>query len=213
MPEQEPPQDRSQCPLCRFGRAAGAARCPLVRTPKKAGTRIYRAGAPADGAFYVVEGEVLLVRDGGEGEKPRALRGRGSLVGLESVTGGRYEDDAVCTVQTQLCALPRSRLEAWIAQSPAAARAVAELAVEEAQRVAREIPDELPCLTRLARFVLGRHRRGARSSLPKQTVAALLHMRPETLSRCARRLGEAGAIDPRSFTVSDEQALEASATR
>ncbi len=197
---------RAQCGACRVGLAAGAARCPWVAAPKQAGARLYRCGAGADAAYFVLEGEVLLVREAPGGTWPRALRGAGSLVGLEALRGGPYLDDAICTADTRVCALPRSRVESFLALGPSAAKVVAQLALEEAERVSSERAPA-PCATRLARFLLARHAQGRRVGLSKGTIAALLQMRPETLSRCLRRLARDGGIDPRTLEVRDVRVL------
>jgi CRP-like cAMP-binding protein len=176
---------------------------------RSAGARLFRSGDSADTVYRVVSGEVLLTRVDATGEEqPRALRGAGCLLGVETLVGETYDAGAVCLAPTHVCVLARSRLDAWTTHHAPAARAFAILAAGEARRFAAERDGASSCDARLASFLLERHRNGSVFPLRKRIVASLLAMRPETLSRCLFRLASVGAIEEGTLRVRDVLALE-----
>jgi CRP-like cAMP-binding protein len=191
-----------ECPSCSLG---SPGTCLFVRNARQGGFRLFRAGQRAEAIFRVVSGEVLLA----DGDEPRALRGPGAVLGFESLGGGSYRHDATCVGLTTVCVMARSRLHASAGSSPTLALALAREAAAEVERWARDARGSGRCLSRLAVFLMARPPGAPR--VPKATVASLLHMRAETLSRCARQLEVRGAIEAASLEVRDRRALEAAA--
>jgi CRP-like cAMP-binding protein len=193
------------CASCPCGQAAGVAtggRCPLIdrRVPK--GQTLALEGDDASTVWFVKHGAVLLSRS----DRPRAVRGPGSFVGIETLVTGRHADTARTTEPSTLCAIPRDQLDRWLGGSPA--RMILEQVLAA--------PDELPAgarpegsaVQRVARWLLDRRDRPA---VRRNVLASLLGMVPETLSRTLARLRDAGAIayTRRAVRILDVERLHA----
>jgi CRP-like cAMP-binding protein len=200
------------CAACPCGHAAGVAfggHCPLVDRRHAAGTTLYLEGDAGPSVWFVKRGAVLLSRAGPDGVvRPRAVRGPGAFLGLETLIAGRYADTARTTEPTTLCGTTRDRFDRWLGPSGTPARMVVEqlllVAKDEATRGAA--PDG-PAVRRVAAWLLAP---SDRPEVPRHVLASLLGMVPETLSRALANLHEAGAIavTRRSVTVLDRARLE-----
>ncbi len=154
----------------------------------------------------------LASTDAAGGEGSLALRGPRSLLCLEALLGLPAPVEIRALSEVKLCCLSSGRLMHWVGPESSPARAVVSLLLTEFQERQRDMGwHEGKSLTRVARYLLARDLWPEDGKpLRKQTMARLLGMRPETLSRCLRELVSRGAIDAgRGHRVQDVGALKA----
>ncbi|MBS2031543.1 MAG: Crp/Fnr family transcriptional regulator [Deltaproteobacteria bacterium] len=188
-----PVRDCRSCPL---GQASSGTRCPGTPASYPAGAQPLREGEPPAQVTFLREG-LMAQGDVDAASGPLAVRGPRALLGLEALRGKPATQGAVALTPVKVCHLPASGLKAWLA-APGSSRALVELLIDELQRLGDEGAWRRgPCLGRLARFCLAQRDAGADGAvpLPKATVARVLDMRAETLSRCLSALAERGLID------------------
>jgi CRP-like cAMP-binding protein len=117
-------------------------------------------------------------------------------------------DTARVAVSGRLCGAPRAAVEAWLGGAAAARlllRQVIAGQIAEAPRTAG------PAVCRVASWLLAAPDGDGVAQLPRHTVARLLGLVPETLSRALAELAGSGAIDVRrrSITIKQRDALAA----
>jgi CRP-like cAMP-binding protein len=205
--------DAEPCEGCVLGRASGPAGCPFGRVRRPAGTLLVAQGERPGAVWYVREGTTLLSASSAGGEETLcALRGAGSLIGLEMLAGGESAHDAWTLSPARLCWLDAEGFREWIGPRDSPLGAVLELALGEAAERRRErIALAGRSVTRLARFLVERHAmEGVDTPLDVEhrVLARMLGMRPETLSRALARLRSAGALGPHGLVVADHKRLE-----
>lgn len=132
-----------------------------------------------------------------------AVRGPRSLLGFESLRGQQARASVEALTDTVVCTSARL---------PASASALLQLTVDELLRAGRD--GDLrsgSAVSRVARFVLDSGSliaSGQHAPFSKRHVAALLGLRPETMSRCLRALKNAGVIaSDRDVRILDEPRL------
>jgi CRP/FNR family transcriptional regulator len=193
------------CLSCPLGIAAGVGRggfCSLVARRRAPGEIIHLEGTRGATVWYVKRGAVVVSRGG----RAVATRREGSLLGLELLVRERYLETARALGGTVLCGLARADLDAWLADA-GRARAILESALRaQSADAPRGAGVDGPSRARVARWLLD----GVDEAVPRRTVASLLGMAPETLSRALAGLARAGAIATtrRSVRVLDRRALE-----
>lgn len=202
------------CSTCPCGRAAGVrfgGRCPLVDRRRLRGETICLEGEPAHSIWFVKRGAVLLSRAGTDGvERPRTVRGPGAFVGLEALVLGCYADTARCTEPSVLCGASRETFESWIGPAGTPARmALEQTLLATCGEVPRAASSDGSSTQRVARWIADSETH-AHAEIPRQVLASMLGMVPETLSRALARLRDAGAIalTRRSVSIRDRQRLE-----
>jgi CRP-like cAMP-binding protein len=205
----------TSCATCPAGRAAGVrygGRCPLVDRKRPRGATICLEGEPASTIWLVKRGTVVLSRTHADGqERPRAVRAAGSFVGLEALVRPTYADTARTTEASVLCGTTREAFDGWLGPAGTPVRMALELllATVVAEDPRPAAPDG-PATRRVARFLLDAGD-GEAPQVPRQVLAALLGMVPETLSRALARLRDAGTIEltRRRVSITDRSRLEA----
>jgi len=206
----------SACASCRLGVAAGVGaggHCPWVDGHRSAGAWIYFAGEPAERIMFVKHGMVTLSRDAGHARDDGvvwAVRRPGSLLGIEALVRPTYLDSARAVTDVVICVATREDVQDWMRTRDAAGRALLECVVHaQATDVPRRASSEGSAQQRAASWVL-EQARDPQPNLPRQVVAAMLGMLPETLSRALAALAQKGliAVTRKSVQIVDAAALE-----
>lgn len=152
---------------------------------------------------YVRRGRVLVTTVDEQGRETLCmLRRAGALIGIESLQGYFVPYQIWMLGEVELCTAGHQLLSAWLGQQEHAAATLAAKAIASASNCLTErMAMTAPTATRLGRFLLsaaeldpsarGQH---AQVALPRNVLARVLGMRPETLSRALRKLERAGAI-------------------
>jgi CRP-like cAMP-binding protein len=181
-------------------------RCGFTPDQKEAGALVIARGERHANVFFVREGVVAIgPRDPLHAQL--SLRGPRSVFGLESLTDAPAPSDVWAVTPSRLCSVPAEAFRAWLGPEDSPGRAVIELLARDLLHRRAEasfhVGDGTP---RLARLLLALEE-GDAPRVPKRVLARVLGMRPETVSRCLRRLAEAGAVDPRRVQVRDRALL------
>jgi CRP/FNR family transcriptional regulator len=207
------PRVDPRCLTCPCGKAAGVAEgrvCPLVRRTRPRGTCVYLEGEEAERVWYVQRGTVVLSRslrpDGTE--SPRAVRRAGSLIGLEALVRNTYLDRARVTSDAILCGATAEVMDAWLREAGPARMALDLMLQAEQADSPRRASSDGSATQRVVRWLLA-EAEGGDTSVPRGTIAGLLGMTPETLSRTLTRLHRAGAlvVTRRSVRIRDAALL------
>lgn len=208
----------TDCSHCAVG-LASPGRCPFVPTRHARGALVCSQGERPDTLFLVRKGVVSLsAADSGGSERAFALRGPGSLICLEALRGrpSAYEVRAVSEVG--LCGLASPEIDKWLGSGPETARSLLALLMDEIERDREDVSwRQGEALARVARMVLeypSLALAGAAEGIDKQSLARFLHMRPETFSRCLRKLLDDGLVGGSTrLRVLDKRRLSALAGR
>lgn len=188
----------TSCAECSLG-AEGA--CPFVPRKVAAGTALWQQGEVPRELLFVKRG--LLARstsDAAGRELGTGVRGPRSLLGVEALRGQAARASIEALTDAIVCAATPQTLRQSTGAQSATTRALWQLTVDELLRVERDF--ELRCgaaASRVARFILlsgGLIVSGRRGAFSKRHVAALLDLRPETVSRCLRAFASDGLIAP-----------------
>jgi CRP-like cAMP-binding protein len=185
------------CSDCALGRAAP---CPFHETRLAAGSVLVAQGEKPDRVWFVRRGTVLVSTVSGTGEETQcALRGPGSLVGLEALRDEPAGYQAWTLSEAVMCGLSSERFRAWVGPRDNPLGVVLDLALDEAaERGEERIALAGRTVERVARFLVARRRMEKRERplrIQHQLLARMLGMRAETLSRALGKLREAGAIE------------------
>lgn len=199
-----------ECPLgpqgvCRF-------------KPKKldAGTQVWGQGDEELPLLFVKEGVLGVSASDAEGRELMAgVRGPRSMLGLEALRQQPARATVVALTETTVCSATPKTLKPQLNLSETTT--LLEFALDELTQATRDADLRTgPALSRVARFLLRYGTLlapGRRAPFSKRHVAALLDVRPETMSRCLRTLAEAGLItSTRAVGVKDAAKLESVAS-
>ena len=192
-----------------------------ARVPLDRGEAIFRAGNPFEHLYVVRTGSVRTIHPGSEGDdQVIGFHLPAELVGLDAISEGVHQCDAVALERTSVCALPFARLERIAAEIPALQRQLHRMIsrqmnqdhlhlVAVGRRTARE---------RLALFLHSLSERLAsggysatdfRLSMSREDIANYLGLALETVSRLLTKLAEDGVIrvERRRVLVVDPEKL------
>lgn len=184
---------------------------PFRVARRAAGAFVLRRGAPAEDVYCIRSGRVRLsIMDASGTERTCAMRGPGSLLGLEALLGLRSLFDVRMDIDGQVGVITPARFERWIGDNSDHALALVRHVVGEEMKLAveRNLLDG-SAASRLARFLFELETNrflNAWSGVRRQDVAKLLGMRPETLSRAIREFRRKGIVDAR-LRVLDSRAI------
>ncbi len=210
----------ASCVECPLG-AQGA--CAFIPRKVAAGTQLWPQGDVPREVLFVKRG--LLARsviDASGQELATAVRGPRSLLGVEALRGQparasieALTDAVVCAASPAAVRQSTGLMDSGSSHSAgqaANARNLWQLTLDELLRVERD--GELrsgSATSRVARFLLlggGLIVSGGHGAFSKRHVAALLGLRPETMSRCLRGLASADLIETgREVRILDEPGL------
>lgn len=207
----------SECPL------GSSGDCAFIPRRVPAGTQLWPQGDVPRELIFVKSGLLAMSSTDASGQElGTAVRGPRSLLGFESLRGqaarasvDALTDVAVCAA-TPTTVRQRTGLQASgygpSASLAASASALLQLTLDELLRVERDGDLRTgSAVSRVARFILssgGLIASGQQAPFSKRHVAALLDLRPETMSRCLKALKTAGAIGPgRDVAILDEPML------
>jgi CRP-like cAMP-binding protein len=206
------------CGACTLGRACRPGPCPFHDLHRPAGTILLPQGETPACVWFVRSGTVLITSLSEAGDETLcALRGPGSLIGLEALRERATDYEAWALSDVVACRIDAASFRAWVGERVTPIGAVLEIALDEAaQRHDERLALAGRSVERVARFLLER-RRIERCDQPlhveKRVLARMLGMRAETLSRALHRLRDGGAIAPeRPVRVIDPDALARLAT-
>lgn len=185
----------------------------MVERQRSAGAVLYLAGEAAERIMFVKRGAVTLARDvdhaRGEGVT-WTVRRPGSVLGAEALVRATYLDSARAVTDVIVCVAQLEEVDAWMRTREGAGRALLECVLStQCADAPRRASSEGSARQRVASWLLEQARDPA-AALPRQVVAALLGMLPETLSRALASLASRGLIEVtrKSVRVIDVAALE-----
>lgn len=201
----------SECLGCRLV-APQAEPCPFRRARYPEGYLFFRQGDRPTTGHYLRGGLVLLTEGDADGCLTwQGLRGPGGFLDLPALRSKPHRTTARALGAAEVCSIPLDRLQYWLGPEPSPARALLDLALDEATILARDRTlREATAVRRVATFLLEHTEPGGSLGLQKQTLAGLLSMRPETISRVLTRLRRAKVISHgRRIRVLDRAGLGA----
>lgn len=203
---------RVACGACPIGVASPRGDCPFREARVPAGACLERQGDVPSKVWYLRTGRVTLraFREDGD-EASCAIRGPGSLLGLECLLGEPAAAEVACLTDVTACGLDGDGFRRWLGDLTSPLGVVLELGLREALQCMGERRSTAgTAVARVARFLIrycDAHGASERPlAIPKQVMARTLGMRPETLSRALRVLREAGAIGPGRAVVPADRA-------
>jgi CRP/FNR family transcriptional regulator len=185
---------------------AGVARA--VRDRKIApGAQILVEGEPCDGLYFVVSGQVRLVKTSTEG-RDHVLRVLGPGATFNDIAvfdGGPNSDSAIAVGETAVALVPKATVLALVDRHPEVARAALKLLSSRQRSFGRVIEDlALRDVTaRVARLLLGcvgrhehivEHADEACSHITHQEIATMVGSVREVVQRALKQLERDGAI-------------------
>jgi CRP-like cAMP-binding protein len=180
------------------------------------GTSLYVAGQPAERMWFVKSGALVLSRESAETSGEGliwAVRGPGSILGVEGLVRATYLDSARAVVDAVVCVASRELIEGWLGAREPAARALLEcVLLTQGNDSPRRAGADGNAQQRVAAWVLGQEQ-ATGPALPRKVTAELLGMLPETLSRALAAFAARGVLEVtrRSVTILDRSALEEAA--
>ena len=200
------------CGDCELG-AAGA--CVFARKTVEPDALIILQGAVSAEVSFVRRGVIALSTVSRSGDQTwAAVRGPRSLLGVEAVTGATSACEVRALTEVEICSATVPVVKTWL-DSAGGARALFDLTLTELLEHRRDVNFQTGTAeARVARFAISCERYIATASrerpLSKARVAALVGMRPETLSRVLHRFSERGYLDSSAgVRVLNRAALEA----
>lgn len=190
----EPIRSCTECPL----RRRGATACPFKPQAYASGVVLVGQEEPATRVHLVMQGTVVLSSvDENGAERSFALRGPGTLIGLEALRGVGSPVEVRTLTRVKVCNAPVADLDRWLGPTDSPARPFLELVLSELDRREEDSSWQRgDALGRVARLLLAcvQAERAEEANIQKQVLARAAGMRAETLSRCLHRLGEQGLI-------------------
>ena len=119
----------------------------------------------------------------------------GSFIGLELIVSPNYLDSARAETDVTLCGAPMQSVDSWLGAKGTPSRTALELTLRAAcQDAPRRAARDGSAVERVAGWLCDEGPSGVTFTLPRQIVADLLGMRPETLSRALAELARKGAV-------------------
>ena len=217
-----------QCEVCPIGDSCCVADVPRSDLDKfralgtsaiyKPRQIVFHEGSPAAGLYFLCHGAVKLYQSGRFGrEHILAIDGPGDVLGeLPIDSGDTYSASAEALVESQLCYLPREKLETLIKQYPlVGVRLLAALSESliSARKKVRDMvlkPAEVrlaELLARLAQSGTSRNDGTTHLVLPysRRDIAEMIGVSTETAIRLLAKLKQKGvlAAHGREFIIAD----------
>jgi CRP/FNR family transcriptional regulator len=188
-----------------------------------AGETILTEGKPCEGLYYVIEGQVRLLRGCGEGREYvlRVLGAGATFNDVAVFDGGPNSDGAVAVGPTTVGFIPKANIMALIDRHPPVAKAALKL-LSSRQRTLGSIVEDLALrdvTTRVARLLLGcmgQHAHiveqapDACAHITHQEIASMVGSVREVVQRALKELERDGAIalERTRIRVRDQSKLE-----
>jgi CRP-like cAMP-binding protein len=190
-----------QCPLCSRLTQAGNEGLPFHVVRRAVGSIVLRHGYHIEHVVLVRSGRVKLsVADVTGAERAYAMRGAGSILGLEALLGMPALLNGRVDIEGELGIVEPAVLERWFEGSGMPVIDLVKHMIAENVRLSAErLLVDGNSEARIARFLLERQTNpflAAWRDVARHEMAGLLSMRPETLSRAVRVLQECEAIGP-----------------
>jgi CRP/FNR family transcriptional regulator len=194
-----------------FSGLTGEALAGLSRVVRQrevqAGEQILIAGEPCEGLYFVVDGQVRLIKISSEGgEHVMAVLGPGATFNDIAVfDGGANSDSAVAVGRTIIGIIPRGAMTRLIDGHPAVAKAALKL-LSSRQRTLGLLVEDLALrdvTARTARLLLGcvgshehilEHAQNACRRITHQELATMVGSVREVVQRALKQLERDGAI-------------------
>lgn len=193
----------------------GSEGCVFAPAKREAGPVVTAQGELAARISFIRKGIVGLSTVSPKGDEHwSAVRGPRSLLGLEALEGLSSSYEVRALTELELCAAPVSTVTAWL-ETLSGARTMFGLALAELLNQRRDIEFHTGTAeVRVARFCLACEPLltpgGGHDHFSKVQVAALIGVRPETLSRVLRKFADAGLLDSSSgVRIIDRAGLQA----
>ena len=201
----------SACALCALIARTIEQGGPFQNIARPAGSALLHHGAKVEQLFQVRSGRVRLsIVDTSGGERAYAMRGAGSIIGLEGLLGMPAQLDAHVDYAAELAVAKLDAFERWVEEARVPALMLTKHVLAEQVRITAErVLGDGSSESRTARFALERRTNPYLSAwlgAPRHVVAGLLAMRPETLSRAMRTLQDQKELGA-DFEVRDPDAL------
>lgn len=208
-----------ECSECVVGKVTGAVagRCHFATRQVARDEIIFEQGQPADAIWVIKDGTVLLSRASsvdGTSVRAHAIRKPGDLIGLEGLIRPTYADQARAITPLTLCGARREHIDRWLGPPGTPARAVLEQTVRMMSGdPPRAAGSDGSAVRRLARWLVAESEQGRAPAIPRQVLADLLGMVPETLSRSLAELARSGAVNAtrRHIVIASDAALRVAA--
>jgi CRP-like cAMP-binding protein len=190
-----------RCQSCTLVSPGAALACPFENRLAEAGTEVLKDGQGTRDIVFLRRGRVAISSRTAKGDPvPYAVRGAGSLLGLEGVLGAGVPYSVSALTDVALCAVGAPAFHDWIGSLASPLGAAFLHAVREASRRSSERQGvEGTALGRVARFLVQSSEAGGTDEsdeIPLGVLAQVLRMRAETLSRALSRLRAMGALAP-----------------
>jgi CRP/FNR family transcriptional regulator, cyclic AMP receptor protein len=190
------------CALCSRVQAGGDGNDhPFHLVRRTAGSIVLRHGYTVEHVILVRSGRIKLsVADATGSERAYAMRGAGSLLGLEALLGMPAMLNGRVDIEGEMGIVEPAVLERWLASDGLYGVEIAKHVIaDNARLTAERLLVDGNSEARIARFLLERQTNAflaAWKEVARHEMAGLLSMRPETLSRAVRSLQERNAIGP-----------------
>lgn len=180
---------------------------------------LFRQNEPAEAVFAVIEGMVKLTAQQKDGQEivVETFRAGSSFAEALAFGNASYPVSAVALVPSRILVAPSKAVQGTIKHHPEAFGDILAAAYAHLHRLVRQIEmlKSNSGTQRLGRYILahlGNNDQPVEMEIPyeKQVLASLLGVKPETLSRAFRRLGDYGvSVERRMIRLEDAQALRA----
>jgi len=172
-----------------------------------AGAQVLVEGEPCDGLYFVVRGQVRLIKTSIEG-RDHVLRVLGPGATFNDIAvfdGGPNPDSAIAVGQTTVAFIPKAAVLALVDRHPEVARAALKL-LSSRQRSLGHVVEDLALrdvTARVARLLLGcmgrhqhilEHADAACAHITHQEIAAMTGSVREVVQRALKQLERDGAI-------------------
>ena len=172
-----------------------------------AGKTVLVEGQPCEGLYFVIEGQVRLIRGTSEGREHvlRVLGPGATFNDIAVFDGGPNSDGAVAVGPTIVGYIPKANIAALIDQHPQVAKAALKL-LSSRQRTLGGVVEDLALrdvTTRVARLLLGcmgqhehivEHAPDACARITHQEIASMVGSVREVVQRILKDLERDGAI-------------------
>ena len=188
------------------------------------GEQIVTEGEPCHGLYFVIEGQVRLIKISADGREhvSRVLGPGGTFNDVAVFDGGPNSDSAVAFERSVVGMVPESEVTALVAKHPEVAKAALKHLSARHRRLGVVVEDLVlrDVTARVARLLLGclgrhehivEHAPNACAQITHQEIAAMVGSVREVVQRVLKQLERAGAIaiERRRIQIRDPAKLEA----